>query len=286
MIIRSSLAVLALSAAVVALPSSPAAAASVWPAAGQAAYGFGLTGEVHQSGRVRRAPIASMSKVMTAYLVLRARPLTSSSNGFTMTVSQGDVDDYRRRVARGESTVRVVRGEHITERQALAALLLPSANNIAIMLARRIAGTVSGFLARMNSTAAALHMTHTTYTDPSGFASSTTSTPADQLALARTAIRVVELRLMVARTSYWVPVVGWVRNTDTLLGRDGFRGVKTGSMSAAGGCFMFRSRRVVNGRIVELIGVVMGQPGRDLVQAGLSAAKRLVDAVAPVAAAP
>lgn len=286
MIIRSSLVVVAVAAAAVAIPSTPAAAASVWPAHGQAAYSLGLTGTVHQSPTVRRAPIASMAKVMTAYLVLRARPLTSTSNGFTMTVSQGDVNDYHLRVARGESTTRVVYGERITERQALAALLLPSANNIAIMFARRVAGTVSGFVTRMNAAARALHMTHTTYTDPSGFASSTTSTPADQLALARAAIRVVELRLMVARTSYWVPVAGWVHNTDTLLGHDGFRGIKTGSMSAAGGCFMFRSRRVVDGRVVELIGVVMGQPGSNLVLAGLAASKRLVDAVAPKPAAP
>ena len=67
-----------------------------------------------------------------------------------MRVSQRDVRDWHRRVARDESTVPVQLGERLTERQALAALLLPSANNIAIMLARKVAGSVSRFVRRMN----------------------------------------------------------------------------------------------------------------------------------------
>ena len=83
-----------------------------------------------------------MAKVMTAYLVLRAHPLGVDSNGFTMVVHRRDVTDYRRRVDRGESTVPVRAGERLTERKALAALLLPSANNVAIILAHYISGTV------------------------------------------------------------------------------------------------------------------------------------------------
>jgi len=79
-------------------------------------------------------------------------------------------------------------------------------------------------------------------------------------------------------------VAGRIRNTNTLLGRDGFVGIKTGSMSASGGCLMFRSKRIVHGKVVAMYGVVMGQYGGNLIQAGLAAAKRLVDRVAPRAA--
>jgi D-alanyl-D-alanine carboxypeptidase (penicillin-binding protein 5/6) len=79
-------------------------------------------------------------------------------------------------------------------------------------------------------------------------------------------------------------VVGEVQNTDALLGTDGFVGMKTGSDDAAGGCFMFRSRRELHGRAVDLIGVVLGQHGDNLISAGLYAAKQLADRVAPVAA--
>ncbi len=49
--------------------------------------------------------------------------------------------------------------------------------------------------------------------------------------------------------------------------------MKTGSDDAAGGCFMFRARRMVDGHAVELIGVVLGQQGHRLISAGLYAAE-------------
>jgi D-alanyl-D-alanine carboxypeptidase (penicillin-binding protein 5/6) len=81
-------------------------------------------------------------------------------------------------------------------------------------------------------------------------------------------------------------VAGEVTNTDTLLGHDGFVGMKTGSDDAPGGCFMFRSERQIGNGTVSLIGVVLGQQGHDLSTAGLYAAKQLADRVAPNAAIP
>lgn len=259
--------------------ASPASAHTVWPAQGQAAYVLGH-GAVRAGPNQHVAPIASMAKVMTGYLVLRDAPLAPHAQGFRMRVSRRDVRDWHRRVARDESTVPVQVGERITERQALAALLLPSANNIAIMLARKVSGSVSRFVRRMNRTARGLAMMHTTYTDPSGFDWHTRSTPRDQLTLARTAMKVDTLHRLVGLRSYRIPVAGKISNTDTLLGHDGFVGIKTGSMDASGGCFMFLTHRRVNGRRVDLYGVVMGQQGSDLIQAALQAARRLADRVA------
>ena len=273
---------LATSVLVAAGPAS-ATTHSVWPSGGQAAYV--IAGHpVHRSPRSEPRPIASMAKVMTAYLVLTHRPVTAGSNGFTMTVRGRDVADWHRRVAQDQSTVAVRAGERLTERQALAALLLPSANNIAIMLARRVAGSLARFVRWMNATAAHLGMRHTTYTDPSGFDARTRSTPSDQLRLALPVMRNRFFASMVAHRHFRIPVAGEIDSTDTLLGQDGFVGIKTGSMDASGGCFMFRSLRVVHGRTVALTGVVMGQQGGDLISAGLAAARRLADAVAPQAA--
>jgi D-alanyl-D-alanine carboxypeptidase (penicillin-binding protein 5/6) len=225
-----------------------------------------------------------MAKVMTAYLVLQHFPLHRGEDGFTMTVRQRDVDDYYRRAGRDESTVPVRLGERLTERQALAALLLPSANNVAIMLARRTWGSVHNFVRHMNRQAAALHMTHSVYTDPSGYDAATRSTPSEQIRIARAATHLRTFRAMVRRIRYRIPVAGIVYNKNTLLGRDGFVGIKTGSMSQSGGCLMFRSKRLVHGNVVVMFGVVMGQYGGDLIQAGLDAARRLADRVAPRAA--
>lgn len=258
-----------------------------WPSAGQAAYRSG--GSVHVGPHQHPASIASLAKVMTAYLVLRAHPLPRSGDGPTLRLGTGDVRDYERRRAGGESVVRVAAGERLTERQALLALLLPSANNIAVVLARWTAGTVSEFVARMNATARLLGMASTRYTDPSGLDPGTVSTAADQLRLAGRLAGDDALGtafgLLVAQTSAVLPVAGLVHNTDTLLGQDGFVGTKTGSDDAAGGCFMFRTWRVVRGTVTDVVGVVLGQHGRHAVTAGLYAARQLADRLGPAAGA-
>jgi D-alanyl-D-alanine carboxypeptidase (penicillin-binding protein 5/6) len=127
----------------------------------------------------------------------------------------------------------------------------------------------------------ALRMWHTTYTDPSGFDPGTRSTAADQVVLAKAAMGVAAFAQIVALKSYPVPVVGVVRSTDALLGTDGFVGIKTGSMDASGGCFMFASHRVLDGHPVMLYGVVLGQPGHNLITAALTAARELADQLAP-----
>jgi hypothetical protein len=85
------------------------------------------------------------------------------------------------------------------------------------------------------------------------------------------------LAAMMATRSYSLPVAGEVTNTNTLLGQDGFVGMKTGSDDAAGGCFMFRSERHTDRGDVTLIGVVLGQQGHNLITAELYAAKQLAD---------
>jgi serine-type D-Ala-D-Ala carboxypeptidase (penicillin-binding protein 5/6) len=253
-----------------------------WPARGQGAYQLG-GGRPAASPDQQPVPIASLAKVMTAVVVLRHLPLAATADGPTLVVGVEDVADTARRAAREESVVAVRAGERLTERQALMALLLPSANNVAVLLARYVSGSVDAFVDEMNGTAAALGLTRTTYTDPSGFDPGTVSTAVDQLRLARHAAADDTLTAMMSTPSYRIPVAGTVTNTDTLLGQDGFVGMKTGSHDAAGGCFMFRSYRSVHGVPTELLGVVLGQRGHDLVDAGLYAARQLADRVAPPA---
>jgi serine-type D-Ala-D-Ala carboxypeptidase (penicillin-binding protein 5/6) len=258
---------------------------AAWPAYGQAAVQIGEAG-IQAGPHQRPAPIASVAKVMTAYLVLRDHPLRGGEEGPTITLSDRDVDDTERRGRQRESVVPVVAGEQLTERQALQALLLPSANNIAAVLARWDSGSATRFVTEMNATAQSLGMTHTRYTDPSGYDDATVSTAADQLRIVDRAMHEPVFAHIVSTTSATLPVAGTVHNTNTLLGRDGFVGVKTGSDSAAGGCFAFRAIRVVHGRRTTITGVVLGQPGHDLIDAGLGAAAAMVDRIAGAGAAP
>src|SRR5919198_352498 len=123
-------------------------------------------------------------------------------------------------------------------------------------------------------------MPHTRYTDPSGYDDATVSTPADQVRIVDRAMRLLAFAGIVATPSATLPVAGTVHNTNTLLGRDGFVGVKTGSDNAAGGCFAFRAIRLVHGKRTTITGVVLGQPGHDLIDAGLAVADAMVDRIA------
>ncbi|HVW81887.1 MAG TPA: D-alanyl-D-alanine carboxypeptidase [Mycobacteriales bacterium] len=263
--------------------ASAALPRALWPAYGEAAYAESGSSQLHASPKQRVVPIASVAKVMTAYVVLRDHPLLVGEQGPTITLSAADVADYEARRSRGESVVAVAAGERLSELQALQALLLPSANNIAAVLAAWDDGSVARFVDGMNAGARLLGMTHTRYTDPSGYDDSTVSTAADQVKVVEAAMQLPVFASVVAMRSAWLPVAGTVYNTDTLLGRDGFVGVKTGSDSAAGGCFAFRAVRAVNGKPSTITGVVLGQPGRDELSAGLEAAASLVERITRLA---
>jgi D-alanyl-D-alanine carboxypeptidase (penicillin-binding protein 5/6) len=114
---------------------------------------------------------------MTAYLTLKRYPLSGAQDGFTITVTEDRAQDEAQDKAENQSGVAVGTGEQLTERQLLEALLIPSGNNIAQILATEVAGSEPRFIAEMNAEARALGMEHTTYTDPSGFDPSTVSPP-------------------------------------------------------------------------------------------------------------
>jgi D-alanyl-D-alanine carboxypeptidase (penicillin-binding protein 5/6) len=234
-----------------------------WPAQGQAHLGVEGLGRFGGSGAGGSVPIGSVAKVMTAYVVLIDHPLEVGQPGPAITVTAVDVADYRARIPSGQSLVPVAAGERLTERQALQALMLPSANNVAQILAKWDAGGVDAFVARMNATAASLGLTATHYTDPSGFAPSTFSTAADQTLLAERALKLPAFAEIVAQPSATLPVAGTVRNYNSLLGTDGVFGIKTGSTDEAGGNLLFAAHLTVADRTLTVVGAVLGQPGKD-----------------------
>lgn len=275
----------ALAALILLASGSPALAGALgqrlaWPAAGEAAVEVEGIGRLSVYGGSQPVPIASVAKIMTAYLTLRRDPLRQGRDGFTLTVTAADVAEEQQRAALGESVLPVRAGERLSERQALQALMLPSANNVAEMLAAHEAPTVEAFVARMNATARLLGMTGTTYTDPSGYSASTVSTAADQLRLAAAAMRRPAFAQIADESSAVLPVAGDVANYNQLVGHDGYVGIKTGSDGAAGGCLVFAKRVVVGGRRLTVLGDVLGQREGSLIPAALLAGQRLGDSAA------
>ena len=250
----------------------------MWPQRGQAALALG-NDRPAVSPHEHPVPIASLAKVMTAYLTLERYPLSRTQDGFTSTITAAQAQDAAQDAAENQSVVAVRAGEQLTERQLLEALLIPSGNNIAWMLADRVGGGDARVVSELNAEARALGMAHTNYTDPSGFDPSTVSTAADQLRVFRRAMRFPVFRQIVSMASVTLPVAGTLTNFNPLIG-EGYAG-KTGSDSAAGGCLAFFTQVTADGRRLTAVGVVLGQgegsSTSQILAAAGEAATRLVD---------
>ena len=133
----------------------------------------------------------------------------------------------------------------------------------------------------MNARARALGLTHTRYTSASGVQASTASTAGDQVRLAMRAMNVSALRQTVAMAQATLPVAGRQYNKDALLGQDGIVGIKTGTTSRAGGCFVFAARERLAGRSITVVGAVLhqaaGQPQPSMIAAAFHATRALLD---------
>ncbi|MGW3463869.1 D-alanyl-D-alanine carboxypeptidase family protein [Streptomyces olivaceoviridis] len=256
-------------------PAAPGSPASLsWPAQGQTSIhveGLGPRGALGSRGAQKPVPLASVTKVMTAYVILRDHPVPPDGDGARITV---DARAAQESSLGAESTVAVEAGRRLSERQVLELMLLPSAGNIARMLARWDAGSEEAFVGKMNRAARDLGMTNTTYTDSSGITPTTVSTSEDQLKLARQVMRDPVFRSVVAEREAGVPgVSGTVRNTNTLVGENGVIGVKTGSSTPAGGNLMWAATapdRDGHERLV--LGVVLHQEAGTGSEQGLDAA--------------
>ncbi len=253
--------------------SAPATATVVdAPAVGaRIAYVVDSAGTIHFGKREKaRVPVASLVKVMTAYVVLReARP------GDVVTVTAADV---RYAAKNGAATASLKAGERFTVRDLLYGLMLPSGADAANALARTYGPGKAGFIRKMNATARSLGLADTRYTNADGMPSPDQggySTAADQAKLAQLALDDPTFAAVVGSKAHVVPKTAvhrahtW-RNTNKLLTRaEGVLGVKTGYTRAAGHCLLFAGER--GGRLV--VGVLLN----DQDERRFTTAERLLD---------
>ncbi|MCF3962906.1 D-alanyl-D-alanine carboxypeptidase [Streptomyces fuscigenes] len=230
-----------------------------WPSEGQgylAAPGLGTMGLF---GKEESVPVGSVAKLMTAYLVLKDHPLKTGQNGPSILVDkkaeqEGGLD------SEGESTLNTVHaGDKLTLKDALSALMVQSANNIARLLARWDAGSEAAFVKKMNATAKDLGMDHTTYTDPSGLKSSTVSSAQDQVLLGQKIVGIPALTAITVLPSWTDPSGVSHRNYNALVPYNGAIGLKTGTTTAAGGNLVFAAHKVVDGKDQLIVGAIFAQ---------------------------
>ncbi|MCL7425312.1 D-alanyl-D-alanine carboxypeptidase [Streptomyces sp. YS415] len=248
-----------------------------WPADGQAALDVQGIGSFGSSGDQKPVPIASVAKVMTAYVILRDHPLKSGAEGPKIEIDQAAEEQSD---AGQESTVDVFAGDSITQREALESILIASANNVARLLARWDAGSEKGFVEKMNAAAEDLGMTNTTYTDPSGLNNTTVSTAVDQVKLAKAAMEFPAFREVSAMMSYDDYKGQNHGNWNQLVGKSNVVGIKTGTTTSALGNLVFAAKQDVGGEMRTIVGAVVRQPdtGGGILAAALDSGDRLIRA--------
>ncbi|MET4636956.1 D-alanyl-D-alanine carboxypeptidase [Mycetocola sp. 2940] len=252
-------------AAEISQPATPL----VWPDYGVGAIGaVGIDGILGSLGTQESTPMASITKTVTALVVLDRMPLAAGEDGPELTLTQADARIYAQTIAEGGSASPVVPGSVFTERQLLQAMMLPSANNYSITLANWAFGSMPAFLSAASDWLAAHDLAGTRLADSSGLSSKSTSTAADLVAIGELALAHPVLSEIVREESAELPVIGTVQNTNKLLGSHGVIGLKTGTTDAAGACLLFAAEATVGSESLTFVGVILGAPNhRQLNQA-------------------
>jgi serine-type D-Ala-D-Ala carboxypeptidase (penicillin-binding protein 5/6) len=238
-----------------------------WPGAGRARLevaGLGTIGQKYGSNT--QVPIASVTKVMTAYTILKNHPLAAGAAGPTVEITRKDVATYNQLKADGASVLKVKEGVDLTQRQLLQGLLMESGSNLAVTLARWDSGTQAKFVAKMNKNAKALGMTNTTFVDVHGVSKKSSSSTEDLLDLAPAAMKSAAFRKIVGSKTAKIPLHS-LKNSNKLLGADKVIGIKTGTTTPAGACLLFAATDTVNGKTYTVYGVLLGVKGNSAAKA-------------------
>ncbi|MET9320178.1 hypothetical protein ABZX75_08340, partial [Streptomyces sp. NPDC003038] len=249
-----------------------------WPSEGQAYMAAAGLGTLGQSGEQKPVPIASVTKSMTAYIILRDHPIKKGEQGQMIEIDKtAETEGKKNNSTDNESTLDTVKeGDKISEYDAIAALMIPSANNIARLLARWDAGSQEAFVKKMNDTAKELGMTNTTYTDPSGLDATTVSTAEDQVKLGLKLVE-IETLLDITKKPSWVDPSGknW-RNWNGLVPYNDSLGIKTGTTTKAGGNLLFAAQKKIGNTNQLIVGAVLGQHKPPIIDSVLAASKQLM----------
>lgn len=204
---------------------------------------------------------ASTIKVLTAALVLQKKPLKPGEQGEMITFDEQDVARYQAMQAEGQSTVAVVAGESVTERQALEALLVASANNIAEKLAVWAFGSQEAYLKTAQRFTEVKGLSRTKVADASGFSADTKSSAADMQVIVQEALQNPVILDIASKTevTFGSQVL---TNTNKLLGIDGIDGLKTGYTDEAGGSLLLTQQKGFYGETLRVSAVILGAPDR------------------------
>jgi D-alanyl-D-alanine carboxypeptidase (penicillin-binding protein 5/6) len=245
------------------LPATiPARLKLPWPKQGSAAIAVPALSIAAASPSQPQQAIASLTKMMTTWVVLHHLPLTYSQRGPCLVVTANDVALYRFDIATDQSSAAIKIGETLCEGTLLRGMLVHSAGNYAQLLVNMLGMTQAQFVNEMNRDAKAFGMSHTRYVDYTGISAYDRSTAQDQTIIA-VALMTDEpiVRSIVALSKVKLPVAGVVVSYTPFIGQDGVVGVKSGFTNLAGGCDVMAINYSLNDTVITTYAVDLGQHG-------------------------
>lgn len=254
----------------------PAVSFPPYGAAGVGAIGY--PGVLASAGSTDPLPIASISKIITALVVLDAHPLALGEAGPDVTFGDIDQGFYDAQLADGGVVESVHPGQVMSQRNVMNVMLMESANNYAESLATWAYGSEAAFVEAARAWLSAQGLTSTSIEEPTGVSPNNRSTVADLVELGKLAEANPVIAEIVSTQTLDVPEIGTIENRNELLGVDGIDGIKTGTLDEAGACLLFSQDHVVGSTTITVVGVVLGGPDHDTIDAAIRSLLAEVDA--------
>jgi D-alanyl-D-alanine carboxypeptidase (penicillin-binding protein 5/6) len=246
-------------AAVMAISTEVDAVRLAWPSRGSAAIGAEGFGTLETRGSQAPKPMASLAKLVAVLAILEKHPLKTGQQGPVITLTAADLALFEKYYALDGSVVKVADGERITLYQALQAILLPSANNMADSAVIWAFDSMDNYLLYANAMLKRFGLSNTAVAvDASGMSPGSTSTPGDLIRLGEFALKNPVVAHIIAQPSATIPVHGAIHSANSRLGHNDIIGIKTGLTNEAGGCFLFAAKHTVDGMPVTIIGIITG----------------------------
>ncbi|MCW3491943.1 D-alanyl-D-alanine carboxypeptidase family protein [Microbacterium sp. SSM24] len=246
-----------------AVPETGAAALSV---AGGAEYlGAEAEGIWLSSGSNDPRPLASLTKLITALVVLDAHPLAAADDpGPMITFGKRDHDLYDKYYVMGSTIAAMPTGTRMSLHDAISAMLVPSASNYAEAVSTWAFGSTWGFRSAAQSWLEKHGLAGTTIVEPTGNDPGNLSTPSDLIAIGKLAAAQPAVASIVSKESVSIPGAGAVYNTNAVLGSGGITGLKTGNLGPGTYNLLYSALVEVGlDQPLTVIGVILGGPSRE-----------------------
>lgn len=217
------------------------------------------------SGENDSRSLASISKLVTALVVLDAHPLSGPTDpGPTISYTEADTDLYDQFYLQGAVIAPMPDGLKLSLHDSLTTMLLPSAANYAVAIARWGFGSEGAYVSAARSWLSKNGLNDTRIVDATGLDSRNASTPTDLLALAKLAEASPVIAQIAGTRSAQITGAGTVTNTNDLLGTLGVTGLKTGNLGDGTFNLLFTSSLDVGiGSPLQITGVRLGGETHD-----------------------